>query len=68
MYDGEIVTRVILPEKGPIGFILKPDGQANLTFTSTGTQRNATYSKLRGNPCANVAIPRTGAAATQEGG
>ncbi|WP_072321127.1 hypothetical protein [Luteibacter sp. UNCMF366Tsu5.1] len=58
VFDGEIFTRLILPGKGPIGFILKPDGQGSLTFTSTRTQRNATYSKLPGNPCPSGAISR----------
>ncbi|NII53794.1 hypothetical protein [Luteibacter sp. SG786] len=56
VFDEEIFTRLILPGKGPIGFILKPDGQGNLTFTSTRTQRNAIYSKLPENPCPNGAI------------
>jgi len=67
VFDGEIFTRLILPGKGPIGFILKPDGRGSLTFTSTRTQRNATYSNLPGNPCPNGAIVRPGAATTQEG-
>lgn len=54
VFDGEIYPRLILPGKGPIGFILKPDGQGSLTFTSTRTQRNATYSKLAGNPCSGA--------------
>lgn len=67
VFDGEIFTRLILPGKGPIGFILKPDGQGNLTFTSTRTQRNATYSKLPANPCPNGAVGQPAGAATQEG-
>jgi len=67
VFDGEIFTRLILPGKGPIGFILKPDGQGSLTFTSTRTQRNATYSKLPGNPCPNGAIGRPGVAPNEEG-
>lgn len=67
VFDGEIFTRLILPGKGPIGFILKPDGQGSLTFTSTRTQRNATYSKLPGNPCPNGVVGQPSGAATQEG-
>jgi len=67
VFDGEIFTRLILPGKGPIGFILKPDGQGSLTFTSTRTQRNATYSKLPGNPCPNGAVSRPGVAPSEEG-
>ncbi|MGF6711628.1 hypothetical protein QFZ41_002592 [Luteibacter sp. W1I16] len=67
VFDGEIFTRLILPGKGPIGFILKPDGQGNLTFTSTRTQRNATYSKLPGNPCPSGPIGHPGPVAPHEG-
>lgn len=67
VFDGEIFTRLMLPGKGPIGFILKPDGQGNLTFTSTRTQRNATYSKLPGNPCPDGPEGHPGGATTQAG-
>lgn len=67
VFDGEIFTRLILPGKGPIGFILKPDRQGSLTFTSTRTQRNATYSKLPENPCPSGAIGRPGVAPKEEG-
>lgn len=67
VFDGEIFTRLILPGKGPIGFILKPDSEGNLTFTSTRTQRNATYSKLSGNPCPNGATGHPEGAPTNAG-
>ncbi|WP_448097229.1 hypothetical protein [Luteibacter yeojuensis] len=50
VFDGGIYTRLILPGKGPIGFILKPDGQGSqsgyLTETPVSRSRCAVVGVL----------------------
>jgi hypothetical protein len=53
IHNGNVYVTIEIPGKGPIAIVLHPtSNNSRLTFTSPRSRNNATYAKLKTNPCA----------------
>ena len=52
LHNGNVYVTIEIPGKGPIAIVFHPTAdKSRLTFTSPRSRNNATYAKLRTNPC-----------------